>query len=197
MLERLFTSKSRVKILNLLIFNPAREFHLREISRITGVSAPYIRHEMKNLIELNLVSESRKGNLVLFKLNRKSPILGELKGILIKTGGVGETLRKGLEKHGILYALIYGSFASGKESESSDIDILIVGDIKEDIVLDIIRKCEHDVGREINYILWSEREFGRRVKERHHLLADIIKKPIIMLLGDLDDFRKSVKRQKD
>lgn len=193
MLEKLFTSKSRVKILHLLFFDPHNEFHLREISRRTGVSAPHIKKELENLKEINLVTERREGNLKLFKINKSSPIFDELKRIFIKTESVGNLLRKKFEELKVKYSLIYGSFASGKESELSDIDLLIIGNIKEKEVLEIIRKSEKIIGREINYILWNENEFEKRAREKHHLLFDIIKKPIIMLAGDKNEFRKAVK----
>lgn len=50
------------------------------------------------------------------------------------------------------------------------------------------------MGREINYILWSEEEFSKRVRSRHHLLADMVRKPVVMLVGDEDDFRRVAKK---
>ena len=51
MLERLFTSKSRVKVLELLLLNPTVEFYLMEILRQTRVSAPYVQRELASLVE--------------------------------------------------------------------------------------------------------------------------------------------------
>lgn len=193
MLERLFTSRARIKILKLLIFNPD-EFHLREIARRTKVSAPYISRELENLKALNLILESKKGNMKLFKVNKSSSIFGELKRIFLKTEVLGDFLRKSFEKDEISYSLIFGSFASGKESEASDIDILIIGKIKEKELLETIRNAEKETGREINYILWSEKEFLRKAKEKNHLLMDIMSKPIIMLTGDENEFGRLVKQ---
>lgn len=196
MLERLFTSKARVKVLKLLIFSPG-EFHLREISRRTKVSAPYIKRELENLREAGLIAERREGNLKLFKINKASPIFDELKRIFFKTEILGGFLRKGFEKAEIKYSLIFGSFASGRESETSDVDVLIIGDLKERELVEIIRNSEKETGREINYILWSENEFRRKAKERHHLLKEIAGKPLIMLKGDENEFRRIVKGQEN
>jgi predicted nucleotidyltransferase len=193
MLEKLFTSRARVKILKLLIFNP-EEFHLREMARRTKVSAPYMRKELENLKALNLILESSKGNMRLFKINKSSPIFGELKRIFLKTEVLGDFLKKSLEKNEIKYSLIFGSFASGKESESSDIDVLIIGKINEKELLETIRNAEKETGREINYILWSEKEFQKKAKEKNHLLQDIISKPVIMLTGDENEFGRLVKQ---
>jgi predicted nucleotidyltransferase len=194
MLEKLFTSKTRIKLLELLLFNPQKEFHIRQISRMIGISAPYIAKELKNLKEINLIIEFRKGNLKLFKINKKAPIFEEIKRIFLKTESFGEILIKNLKNLDVKYALIYGSFASGKESEKSDIDLLIIGEVNEEKILEVIRSLELKTGREVNYILWNSKEFEEKIREKHHLLIDIIKKPFIMLIGDKNEFRKIVKR---
>ena len=196
MLERLFTSKARVKILGLIIFRPS-ELHLREISRQTGVSPVYAAKELENLKALGLVSEKRKGNMRLFSANRLSPIFPELKSIFMKTEALPSVLRKGFEDKDIRFMAIYGSFASGKESENSDIDILIIGDVSEKAVSSSLAEFEKNAGREANYILWNEREFMERADKGHALLRDIAEKPLIMLSGDENEFRVYAKGEKD
>jgi predicted nucleotidyltransferase len=194
MLERLFTSKSRVKILELLLLNPTREFHLREISRQIRVSAPYVRREVTNLMELGLVLKRSQGNLTLFKLNKNSPIAEELKRIFLKTESFGRFIRDSLGEVGnIRFALIYGSFARGDESERSDVGLLVVGDVDERRMLSIIEEVEERLGREVNYVAWSEGEFEKKAREGVPLLKEIVNTPVIMIVGDLDEFGKAVK----
>ena len=195
MLERLFTSKSRVKILELLLLNPTREFHLREISRQIHVSAPYIKREVTNLMKLGLVLKRSQGNLTLFRINRDSVIADDLKRIFFKTESVGRFILDNFEEVGnIRFALIYGSFAKGEEAERSDIDLLIVGDVNERRMLDIMEKIEEHTGREINYIAWTENEFESKVSEGIPLLKEILSTPVIMIVGDVDEFRKAIKK---
>jgi len=194
MLERLFTSKSRVRLLELLILHPTEEFHLREISRRTRVSPPYVQREMTNLMKLGLVLKRSQGNMTLFKLNVNSPIAEELRRIFLKTESLGQFIHSSFEEIGDLkFALIYGSFARGEETETSDIDLLIVGDVSERKMLDIVEKIEKRVGREVNYIAWTENEFKKKIRERIPLLEEIVNTPVIMIIGDLDEFRKAVR----
>ena len=191
MLEKLFTSKTRIRILELLIFNPDREFHLREISRKIKITPIYVKRELQNLKELGLILESRKGNLSLFRINRNSSIFPELKNIFIKTEYFGELIKKSLKKLKIDFAFIFGSYAKGIESKDSDIDLFVVGDVKEDELLNIIQKIENKTGREINYVLWKKSLFMKRAK-KHHLLNEIAENPVIMLVGDEDELRKII-----
>ena len=64
--------------------------------------------------------------------------------------------------------------------------------MKEDDLIKVIQKLERTTNREINYILWSENTFKQRAKN-HHLLKTIKKDKIIMLIGDENEFRKSIR----
>lgn len=186
MLERLFTSKTRLKILTLLMFSQ-KEYHLRDIARQIGISPTYVSKELANLKKINLVIESKKGNLNLYKINKDCVIFEDLRQLFIKTDFLGQLIRD--ELHGkVKYAFIFGSFAQGEEKEKSDIDLFVVGDINEDTLIRIIQKLEVKIKREINYVLWTEAVFNKRAN--HHLLKSIKNKKILMLVGDENELRK-------
>jgi predicted nucleotidyltransferase/predicted transcriptional regulator with HTH domain len=188
MLERLFTSGTRTRLLMALIFNQDREYHLREIARLINSAPINVAKELDNLAKLNLVMLSSKGNLKLYQINKDSPLLPPLRQLFIQTDYLGEELRKYLIN--AKYAFIYGSFARGEETVKSDIDIFVIGQIKEDNLLKTIQMMEKDTGREINYVLWDEKTF--KARKKHPLLKKIAEEKIIMLAGDEDEFRRSI-----
>ncbi len=194
MLEKLFVSKTRVEILGLLIFSPKKEHHLRGIAKSLGMSAPRVKAELAKLESAGLVRKRHEGNLLLFSMNTESPIYEDMKRIFLKTEYLGNLIREELPGDGkTIYALIYGSFASGREMENSDIDLLIVGSVKEDSILRAIMEVEKRTGREINYIIWTEEEFREKAEQGNSLLRNIIRNPVIMLMGDESEFRKDAK----
>lgn len=195
MLERLFTSDARVKILTEILLNSEREYHIRELSRITDVSPIHVQKELKNLESLGLLRSKKKGNLALYMLEKDSTISDDLKRIFLKTEGVGTMLFKGLDKKKIRYALIYGSFAKGTETTKSDIDVLVIGEIDEDSLLDSISKVEKRIGREINFIHWTPKEFVQKAKEKIPLLVDILRTDVIMIVGEQSEFKRSIKKE--
>lgn len=195
-MDRLFGSKTRVSLLSKLLMNPDRTFYLRELSRELKIPYGMFYKEEKNLVSLGILTEEKRGKVTLVMVNKNLPYFAELKKLMVKTAGLGDLLRDAFsELKGIKYALVYGSFASGQESESSDVDLLIIAKATEEKVLNLTDQIEKEVGREINYILWSEEEFAKRVKSGHHLLRDIAGKPIIMLVGEEDEFRRTVEKQ--
>jgi predicted nucleotidyltransferase len=193
MLERLFTSSTRTEILKLLIFNQDKQYHLRGIARQISHSPIYVSKELANLKALNLVQEEEKGNLRLFQINKDCVILTELRNLFFKTDYIGELIRKELAgKVKKQYAFIYGSFAQGVEKSSSDIDLFVIGDTKEDELIQILQKLESQVEREINYVLWTENVLNERANG-HHLLNSIKDNKLIMLVGDEDEFRAKIR----
>lgn len=195
MLERLFTSSTRVKILTEVLLNSDKEYHIRELSRIIGRSPIYVQKELKNLQALGLLVSRKKGNMVLYALDRDSAIADDLKRIFLKTEGVGNELLGNLDKEKIQYALIYGSFAKGGETASSDIDLLVIGDIDEDLVLRAVSRTEKRIGRQINYIFWTPGEFAQKARQRIPLLADILKTDVVMVIGEQREFKRFIKKE--
>lgn len=194
-IDKLFGSRTRVRLLSKLMMNPDKAFHIRELSRMLNVPYSVLYREEKNLVSLGVLNEESKGKLTLVSVNKKLPYFDELKSLIVKTAGLSSLIREELSKlGGISYALIYGSFASGEESESSDVDLLIIGNVDEEMVLASLSEIEKKVGRDVNYILWSEEELRERVKGKHYLLKEVATKPVIMLIGEEDEFRRVVKK---
>jgi len=189
-------SKTRVTLLSKLMMDPHRRYYIRELSKILNIPYGMLYREVKNLVSLGIITVEKKGKISLLSVNTDLPYFEELRGLMIKTAGLGDMIRDVLSGFvGIRYALIYGSFASGEETERSDVDLLAVGDIDEEDLLMSMSGVEKSVGREVNYILWSEDEFLKRVKEELHLLVDISLKPVLMLVGDEDEFRRTIKKE--
>ena len=164
MLKDLFRSESRVKILEELLFNPEKKFYLTQLARNSKVAPIQASKELSNLKNLGLVIEQKTGKLKFYAINRESPIYPDLRNIFLKTECLGEVLKKHLKNYSLEYAIIFGSFASGKEKPGSDIDLLLIGDANERELIKTIRIAEKKLRREINYILWSEKEFEKKVK---------------------------------
>jgi predicted nucleotidyltransferase len=191
MLEKLFNSKARFEILKLLLFNKDKEFHLREISKITKLASSVVFHELQNLKSLNLITYEKKANLAICSINENNPIIQDLKNIFIKTDLIGELITQKL-KEKVKFCLIYGSFAKGTETSRSDVDLLIISEMGEEDLLNIITSLEKETNREINYILWNEKTFIKKAKD-NHLLKTINSDEIIMLIGKENEFRNAIK----
>jgi predicted nucleotidyltransferase/DNA-binding HxlR family transcriptional regulator len=194
-LESLFRSRAQISILKLLFLNSSKEFHANEIARQVEVAPSTITKEMPHLQRIGLVSRRIQGTLVLYKINKKCIIFDEMKRIFLKFETLDEILRQGLPGKDIKYALIYGSFAKGIESETSDIDLLVIGDIDEASMIKSVSRAERTSGRQINFVLWNEKDFAERVRKNIPLIKEIAKTPIMMIIGDKDEFKRIIEKE--
>jgi predicted nucleotidyltransferase len=169
------------------MMNPGREMYVREITRNTGENINAVRRELANLEGIGLLKSERRGNLKYYALNKKMPIYNELASIILKTEGVAKELQDSLSEIDVEIAFIYGSFASGKAGVDSDIDIFIIGEINEDELIIKIREVEKKLSREINYVLFTAKEFKGREKSKDPFALNVLKEPKIMLVGNLND----------
>lgn len=185
MLQKLFTSRTRVKLLTLFMMNPGREMYVREIARNVKENINAVRRELANLEEIDLLKSERRGNSKYYVVNKKMPIYNELASIILKTEGMAKVLQDSLSGLSVETAFIYGSFASGKAGVDSDIDTFIVGEINEEELIKEIREVEKRLSREINYVLFTAEEFERRKKRKDPFVLNVLKEPKIILIGDL------------
>jgi predicted nucleotidyltransferase len=189
-LKNIFTSRTRVKILTLFFTNPDTEFYLREIARKLDENTNAVRRELNNLEKISVLKSRSKGNMKYYAVNREMPIYKELKSIVLKMGGVSGMLITRLNKLGnIKLAFIYGSFARDEETSESDIDLFVVGDVDEKELLKNIRPLEDMLSREINYALFSEDEFKKRIKKKDPFITNLMKAEKITIIGDVNEYR--------
>jgi predicted nucleotidyltransferase len=189
--------KIRSSVLALLFCRSDESFYFREIVRYLGKGRGAVQRELENLVNAGLVVRRKQGNQVYYQANPKSAIFSELKSLMIKTGGVAGVLRESLTplEQRIRLAFIFGSFAKGKETANSDVDVLIIGDVKFSEVVDSLGTVEESITREVNPNVYPEDEFIAKVSEGHHFVTSLIEEPKIFLIGDEDVFAGLVEKR--
>jgi len=159
-------SKLRKALLGLYFADPEKKYYLRELERIIHFPVQNVRQELLMLKRIGVFKSEKQSNSIYYFLNKEFPLYEELKSIVFKTIGVKGALKKELGKiKGIKRAFIFGSYAKSKEDSLSDIDLMIIGDIDEDLLISKISKLEEALRREINYHLISEEEWNEKSKK--------------------------------
>lgn len=183
----------RRDVLSLLLLHPGESYHVREIARMTGRPANTLYRELAALAEAGLLIRTSRGNQVHYQANPQSPIYEDLRGILKKTTGIADVLREALAPFSrrIELAFVYGSIASGTEGPRSDIDLMLVGDLKFEEAIKALSSVEKEVRREINPHVYGTREFRTKLSSKDPFLRRVLEGPKIVLMGDPHDFEKS------
>ena len=188
-IHHLIPSKIRVEILSVLALNPESSFNINELSRVTGFSLRGVDRELKNLLSGGLLRREISGNQHRYQLDPACPIHKEVKGIIAKTVGVADVLKKGLAqvRDEIHLAFIYGSFASGDYGNESDVDLFIVSDVSGVKLSELLGPLQEQLGRPINTSQFSLLEYQQRKDKGDHFVNRVLDGPKVVLFGSLNE----------
>jgi predicted nucleotidyltransferase len=182
----------RRRVLSLLLLRPDESFYIREIGRLTGIPAGPLHRELKALTEAGLLVRKASGNQVRYQASRDCPIHQELAGIFRKTAGLADVLRESLSPvaEEIALAFVFGWVAQGKEKSTSDIDLLIVGAVSFEKVVEACHVARERLGREVNPVVMSKSAFRTKQRGRHRFVSRVLSEPKIFVLGDASELGK-------
>lgn len=188
LVELLFGSYRR-RILGLLLLHPEQSFYVREITRLTGVSSGSLHRELTSLTAAGLLTRSASGNQVRYQADRTCPLFDELAGIFRKTAGLADVLREALEPLGrrIRAAFVFGSVAQGTERATSDVDVMVLGSVRFEQVVEALMPVRERLQRDINPVVMTLEEFRSKVKARDRFASRVAREPKLSILGDLDE----------
>jgi predicted nucleotidyltransferase len=182
----LFT-KVQQRVLGVLFGNSGRSFYANEIIALAESGTGAVQRELTKLAAAGLVTVRRQGNQKHYQANSISPVYGELRGLVLKTFGLGDIVRAALAPltPQIRAAFIFGSIAKVQDTADSDIDLLVVSDsLTYADIFSALEQASQDLGRTVNPTVYSLREFTRRVKEGKAFVARVMNQPKVWLIGD-------------
>jgi predicted nucleotidyltransferase len=180
----------RRDLLAQLLLRPDEDFHLRELERMTGIPAGSLHRELKALFEAGLLLKERQGNQIRYQANRASPVYEELASIFRKTVGLAGVLSDALADLSgrIDLAFIFGSSAVGRQKYSSDVDLMIIGDISLLEVVKALASAQAKLGREINPVVMTADMFGSQAEKKERFISRVLEEPKIFVIGGANDF---------
>jgi predicted nucleotidyltransferase len=185
-LSALLGSEARAAVLSRLLLQPDTEMHVRDLVRATGFSPRSISKEVERLTGAGFLLERRSSNRRYLRANQRHPLFRPVREILEKTIGIVPTLRAVLsEEADIKLALLFGSAAAGTEKAESDIDLLVVGTVSLGRTIALTRPVQEKLGREVNPIVMTTREFCKRRADKEHFISSVLNGKHITLIGDL------------
>ena len=204
MIEQLFGSKTRVKLLQLFYSNPNRSFYVREITRKIDEQINSVRRELANLLSMGLIASDNNNNRLYYEVNKSYEFYQPLSAIFgggkmpavakpktkgkddVKEEVVVEAIVKEdpeiveLKSLGNVELVVYtGQFT---RDESSGIDLLIVGDINQAKINKYIDDLEQKENKEIRYTVMTLPDFEYRKQVKDRFLSDVLaaKKQIVI-----------------
>ena len=190
MLQKLLGSQARAEILKNLFTQEHKSIHLRELSRLSGLSAPVLQRELRQLEALGIVTIQKDGNRVKFSANDDNLLYPLLCELVLKTEGPAGILKDAFADSPAIFVFIFGSTANGTAHAGNDIDLFVIGYCGLRDVTKRIHAAAGKIGQEINPYVISQNDFTERLHKQDHFLNEIISTPKIFLKGDADEFAR-------
>ena len=187
MIEQLFGSKTRVKLLQLFLSNPNRAFYVREITRKIDEQINSVRRELANLLSIGIISSDTNNNRLYYEVDQNYEHYKALAAIF--GGGVIGTVEEPVAASNqpqnikalgnVELAIFTGQFT---RDETSGIDFLLVGDVNPTKVSKFVTELEQQEGKEIRYAVMTPQEFHYRQQVNDRFLALVLssKKQVIV-----------------
>lgn len=178
--------KTRQAVMALFFTRPDEQFHLREVVRLTGVSPGAVQRELKVLAKAGILTHTRRGNQTIYQADASCSVFHLLKELVVRTVGLADLLRQALLplQHSIRVALLFGSFASGQHRATSDVDVLVVGELPFADLVAALRPVQQRTGREVNPVLYTPSEFREGISSGNQFLTSVLASPVVFVLGD-------------
>ncbi|HVC36744.1 MAG TPA: transcriptional regulator [Candidatus Dormibacteraeota bacterium] len=174
MVEQLFGSKTRVKLLQLFYSNPNRSFYVREITRKIEEQINSVRRELSNLLNIGIIVSDNNNNRLYYEVNQKYEFYDPLKIIFgrnkKKNSSSSDTTNTSqnsdLKALGhVDFAIFTGQFT---RDESAGVDFLIVGEINPNALAKYVAELEAKESKDIRYTVMKLDDFKyrRQIKDR-------------------------------
>lgn len=194
MIDQLFGSKTRVKLLHLFMNNPNRSFYVREITRKIGEQINSVRRELSNMLSIGIISSDTAENKLYYEVNQKYPHYKALRSIFTNTpqdeadstSKDNDMIKKLRALGSVELAIFTGSFS---RDQSAGVDVVVIGDINKTKLNNFIEELEKEESREILYTSMSLKDFQYRRDVKDRFISGVLnsKKTILINNGIIDD----------
>lgn len=194
MLEHLFGSTTRVKLLRLFLGNPETSFYVRELTRRAESQIHAIRRELENLERLGIIcggsapdpagTKLRTRIRKYYRLDDGFALTTELRALVMKSQFLLEQeFKRRIRQFGhIRYLSLLGTFVGVTGAPT---DLLIVGVVNRNRFARLMRQFERELGTSLNYTVMSDREFRYRWEVGDRFLYGLLEGKKIVVIDEL------------
>ena len=178
------------RVLGLLFGQSGRSFQSAELIRLADSGTGAVHRQLQRLEAAGWITSTWVGNQKHYQANAECPAFDDLRGLIAKTVGLVEPLRRALDPlvGRIMAAFVYGSIAKGSDTADSDIDLLVVSDdVEYPEIYAALQTAEAKLGRSINPNVLTTAEWDQRREQSDSFVSRIAVQPRLFLIGAEDD----------
>jgi hypothetical protein len=179
MIEQLFGSKTRVKLLQLFLANPGRSFYVRELTRKIDEQINSVRRELSNLLGIGIIKSDSVNNKLYYEVNQGYKHFKALQSIFsvevpqqdVSPASQGDLLKR-LQVVGSFDVVIAAGAMIGQQG--SDIDLMLVGSSNKQKLEKLMKTVEMEEGNAVRYTVIPESEFKYRLDIKDRFIVTVL-----------------------
>lgn len=184
MLEHLFGSRTRVKLLRIFCQYSDQQFFVRELTRKIGEQINSVRRELTNLEKIGLLKSNLQNKKKFYQIVTSHILYSEIKSLILKSRFTieREFVAKVKKFGSVQYLILCGYFVDDKEAP---VDLFIVGRVSKKKLALLLEKFNEGFGYEVRFTAMNLEEFRYRKEVTDKFLYDIINRKKIVLVDKI------------
>ncbi|OGI17771.1 MAG: hypothetical protein A3J63_03615 [Candidatus Moranbacteria bacterium RIFCSPHIGHO2_02_FULL_40_12b] len=191
-LETLFGSKNKVRLLRFFLLNPDQQYPLSEIARKNIVKMSDARRELNNFLKIKFILKRFKNRKVFYVLNSGFPFYPELRNLFVKSNVYPQCRSLGRIKDtgDVKLAVISGAFLNYPKSRADM--VLVVNNLNRRRLKNLMGNLEAEIGKEINFVLMNSEEFKYRLNMMDRFLMEFLRGPHDELINKIPGLKNLI-----
>lgn len=190
-LAALFPSMAMARLVIFFAVHPGARYHVRELSRLTGLSSASLQHELKRLTQVGALVREDEGPRACYRADESHGVWRAWFLLLRSSARPVDVLREALVNAPDLQgAFVFGSSARGDARPDSDVDIFLIGSREaRKAASHRLAEAEFLVGRELDVIGYDTDQLAARLRSRNGFIQRVLREPQEWVLGSSEIFR--------
>lgn len=195
-LESLFGSKEKVRLLRFFLQNPEQVFEAAEVIKKNMLNGAKARKELLNLTKIKFILKRTKKGKLYYELNQGFIFYPELKNLIAKsnTSPNCKSLARVGKIGNVKLAVVSGAFINYEKSKA---DMIIVGDnISKARLKNLMQALEAEIGKEVSFVLMTMEEFKYRLNMLDKFILEFLEGPHEELINKITGLRQFIAKRK-
>ena len=191
-LETLFGSRIRVRLLRFFLLNQEGEYLMSEIAKRNMIAGPQVKKELNELKKIKFIDERSKKNEKRYTINPKFYFLPEMASLMAKANASPQckSLAKIKNIGDVKLFLTSGIFINNPKSKADM--ILVVNNINRSRLKNVIQSLEAEIGREISFMLMNGDEFKYRLDMLDRFILEFLEGPHEEVINKIPGLRRFI-----
>ncbi len=181
MIDALFGSKTRVKLLHLFLSNPGRAFYVREITRKIDEQINSVRRELANMLNVGIIKSENSDNKLFYEVNQDYVHFEPMRQIFVtaspeskaikEVDAVGDWVKRLKPLGDVKVAIMSGKLVHGSNSE---VDLILAGSINKTQAKKFVSELEEDESKSLNYVVMEYQDFYYRLSIKDRFVMSVL-----------------------